>query len=386
MHLTTLQIVYLVLGPGMWLLIWVGVLLARSRMNRLLKPLKELPSHPPQVTIVVPAKDEAARIRECVESVLSQDYPNFTALFIDDRSDDDTGKILDQFAQASPGKMRVHHIPHGKLPDGWLGKCHALHVGTRDVTSPWLCFVDSDVTLQPGALSDVMKLALWREYDAISLLTRIDGRTFWEKLMIPLAAGTWTILFMASVTNNDNRKDSAVANGQFILVRRDAYEQVRGHEGVRAQITEDVELMRSLKQAGFTCRLMMGAHLAATRMHATLSELRHGWGRIYSGTARMNPGRMLIAMVWIVVCALSAYPMLPWSMMNGSRTWIALSAAHVVLMHSYLLHLYGLAKISRVYSLAFPVGAVVLLELLGHGVHRCFTKRVIWRGSTFVTR
>ncbi len=121
-----------------------------------------------------------------------------------------------------------------------------------------------------------------------------------------LLGGAWTMMYVVSLTNRDHSK-VAVANGQFFLIRREAYEKVGGHEAVRNQITEDVELMRLLKSNEFVVRFLVGWHLAATRMHSNLRQMFHGWGRIFSGTSRRSPWRILEAILFFLVTPI-VYP------------------------------------------------------------------------------
>src|SRR4051794_34358961 len=104
--------------------------MGRLRMGRLLKWRGELPPNPPHVTILIPAKDEGAGIGRCLDAVLAQDYPSFDVIAIDDRSKDDTGSILGGLAARDPRATVIHIKPDG-LPPGWLGKCNALHIGSR---------------------------------------------------------------------------------------------------------------------------------------------------------------------------------------------------------------------------------------------------------------
>jgi cellulose synthase/poly-beta-1,6-N-acetylglucosamine synthase-like glycosyltransferase len=382
MTASILFILYLSLGPIAFSGLIVGFYLGRSRMARLAKTHCPQIEHPPQVTIVIPAKDEASRICECVEAVLGQDYPSFSVLVIDDRSEDETGRILDALVVQHPGRLCVHHVD--TLPEGWLGKCHALYVGTRAAKSPWLLFVDSDVTLQPSALRDTLALALSRNYDAISLLTRIEGRTFWERLMIPISAATWAVMFLVSLTNNDRYPKIAAANGQFFLIRREAYESVGGHGAVKMQIVEDVELMRLLKSRGFACRLYIGSHLATTRMHETLKQLRSGWGRIFAGTNRFRMGRLIAAMVCVLFGGLSAYPAIGYGLASRDRGWMIASLIHLTMITFYLGLVYRAAGSRVRYALLFPLSGAVLMNLLWIGVRRCTHRHFEWRGTRIV--
>ncbi|HMB96410.1 MAG TPA: glycosyltransferase family A protein, partial [Tepidisphaeraceae bacterium] len=132
-------LIYLLIGPLPWVMLFVGTLMGRIRMGRLLNWHGEMGANPPQVTILIPAKDEGGGIRQCVESVLALDYPSFDVIAIDDRSRDETGNILDEIALRD-SRLRVIHID--ALPSGWLGKCHALHVGAKQANGHWLLFVD----------------------------------------------------------------------------------------------------------------------------------------------------------------------------------------------------------------------------------------------------
>jgi glycosyltransferase involved in cell wall biosynthesis len=356
-------------------------------MTRLLTRRYELPASAPRVSIIIPAKDEAAGIHACVAGCLNQSYPNFDVVAIDDRSADGTAAILDEMAANSGRRMRVMHVRPAELPDGWLGKCNALHRATRDKSSDWILFVDSDVTLEPSALRDAMALAVARRYDALSLLTRLECHSLLEELTLPLLAATWAVTFTVSLTNDDNRPHIAAANGQFFLIRREAYDIVDGHAAVRDQIVEDVELARLLKGRGFRVRLMLGSHLAATRMHATMSQILNGWGRIFAGTARRSTKRIVLAIALIVLSGLSAYPALIWGLVDAfvarRFAWLASSLAHLALLTVYLSVVYrGSGNRARM-SLLFPAAAVVLLRVLGFTLKLCRTGRVNWRGSEF---
>jgi cellulose synthase/poly-beta-1,6-N-acetylglucosamine synthase-like glycosyltransferase len=401
-HLSeTPLILYLLLGPLAWLGMFAGYLLAASRMNRLKRALP-LTDPLPTVTVLIPAKDEGKEIARCIRSVLAQDYPQFDVLAINDRSTDDTGAVLDKIAaeisdeapaqrganggihpsaSRSAGVLRIIHIPKDGLPPGWLGKCHALATAAATVRSDWLLFVDSDVELQPNALTIALSNAVNRKYDAVSILTKLDCRTFWEKLVLPLAAATWAVMFTVSATNDDDRKGDAFANGQFFLIRRSAYEAAGGHAAVRDQITEDVELMRRLKSSGFRTRLLFGNHLATTRMHATLTQMLHGWGRIYSGTSRRKMGRIALGIIFLLTIALSAYPMLALSLFHP--LWLPLAIAHLTLLTAYLALVYHSAGQPRRYAFLFPLGSAILLSLLIYALRMCRTGRVFWRDTHY---
>ena len=217
-----------------------------------------MPPDAPHVAILVPAKDEGPRIAQCIESILKQDYPHFSVIAINDRSTDDTGRQLDAQA-ARNARVRVVHIE--SLPPGWLGKCHALWSGAKLATMQ----TGSSLSI-PMSRSHRMPLRRLyrlrsRKYDVLTVLTALECHTFLERLILPLAAAAWSIMHTISLTNDDNRPEIATANGQFLLIRRDVYESVGGHEAVKDRIVEDVELVRLLKSQDRSIRFFSGAHL-----------------------------------------------------------------------------------------------------------------------------
>jgi cellulose synthase/poly-beta-1,6-N-acetylglucosamine synthase-like glycosyltransferase len=375
---------YLVVGPGAWLLVALGIRLGRRKMARLQREAHDLPADPPPVTVLVPAKDEGERVRGCIDSILAQDYPKLSVIAIDDRSTDDTGRVLDDVAARSNGRVRALHIAPGLLPAGWLGKCNALYTAAREVDTPWILFVDSDVRLQPMALSRALGLATARKYDAISLLTRLECHTFLEQLVLPLAAAAWSIMYAISRTNDDNRQAVAYANGQFLLVRSGVYRAAGGHEAVRDRITEDVELMQRMKGNGARTRLFMGANLASTRMHATLGQMFRGWGRIYSGTGRRSPWRIMAAMLFLLISGFSVYAAVAWGAIDAdSRRWLWAGLAHLAVMTLVLAGLYADSGNPRRNALLFPLGGTLLLAVFAFALKWCATGRIEWRGTTF---
>jgi cellulose synthase/poly-beta-1,6-N-acetylglucosamine synthase-like glycosyltransferase len=331
----------------------------------------------------MPAKDEGENIRASLERALALDYPNLSVIAIDDRSADATGTIMDDIAAAHPNRLKVIHIPSGSLPPGWLGKCNALATAAAAVTSDWLLFVDADVKVEPDALSAVLALAVGRGYDAVSIMTRLECHGFWETLILPLTAASVGAITLMSMTNEDSRKHIAFANGQFFLIRREAYEKVGGHGAVRDNITEDVALMRLLKANDFRVRVYYGRDFASTRMHTTWRQLFNGWARIFSGVTNRKPWRILAAMFFVGVSGLCAYAELIVGLLLRDGRWLALAAVHLGLITLILAAVYRMSGNRRRYALAFPIAAGVLVALYVYAVRACFTGRIAWRGTSY---
>lgn len=369
--------IYLLLGPLAWVGVCLLAMFARHRMTRLHAARAPLPEPAPTLSIVVPAKDEAAGLRDCVSRVLAQDYPNAEVVVIDDRSTDGTAEILDAIAAEQP-RVRATHV--AALPAGWLGKCHALHVGTRDLTSEWLLFVDSDVQLAPDAARRAVALCADRDYHALSIMPLLDARSFWERSLLPLMGVLWSATFKISLTNEDSRPELAFANGQFFLVRRDHYERVGGHAAVRDVIVEDVALMRVLKAQGTRTRFMLGGELARTRMHTHLRQMFHGWARIFAGSSGRSAWPIVGAIAFLVgTIALLALGV-AMSIATGHPAWIAATVAHAALVLGYTAWTYATTGQNPLLALLLPLTWPMAIAMLGYAVHVCRTGTVVWRG------
>jgi cellulose synthase/poly-beta-1,6-N-acetylglucosamine synthase-like glycosyltransferase len=383
--------IYLLIGPGAMLALIASLALGYSRMKRLIERRCPLPDSPPSVVILIPAKDEAGKIRECLDAALAQDYPNFQIVAIDDRSRDGTREILDEMARASSGKLKVVHIPPDGLPEGWAGKVNALHTGVAHTDAPWLFFVDSDVLLKGDALSKLMGISLSRQYDAVSLLPRLICNSFLQKLVMPVAAGAWSVMHAVSMTNDD-RVNVALANGQVFLIRREPYERVGGHahSRVRQALAEDVQLMRALKAAGFKTRFFLGYHIAATRMYNSLRQALRGWARIYATTNELSPWRILLAISFLIISGLSGWAALAWGIFAlqhfGQWHWLIGAILHAVLTVIYLMPSYRWSGNPRWGALLFPITTIALFIILFDALNLCRTGKFTWRGTSYSFR
>lgn len=387
-----LFVLYLFLGP----LIWAGYALAtfagRRRMMLMAEP--EVPvKRRPKATILVPAKDEGARIRACIESCLAQDYEHFEVIAIDDRSTDETGRVMDELAAANP-RLRVLHITEPPAA-GWTGKNNALHQGTKIATGDWLLFVDSDVLLRPAALRVGLDVCIRRQFDMISLLPRIESYSNWEALLVPLCGAMAGSLHMIALNNTTTVEYNAFANGQFMLMSRAAYDKIGGHEAVRERLCEDVSIARFMKRRGLRPRMSWGNDYASVRMYSSFGDIYRGWSRIYYAAGMGRPWRMLIGAAFLLLCAFPAYAALAWGAYRLSHpasffgvipaawSWLAAGGLHVGLMTCMLAVMYRWSGNRGRSALLFPITGPLLLAMLLRAARMCITKKVTWRGVSY---
>jgi chlorobactene glucosyltransferase len=234
----------------------VCVLIVRAiRQARALRRLDarsevSLPRAPPEVAVIIPARNEQAKIAGCLDRVLRQDYPSdrLQVRLIDDESEDATGAIARAMAERD---RRVAVVRPPPLPSGWTGKGHACWVGARGIRGhpDWLCFLDADVNVREDLLRRAVAAAEAERLDLLSLAPTQILRSFAERLVMP--CGFYLLSFVQDLRNTDQPGvDEVAATGMFMLVRRTAYEAVEGHYAVASAISEDTELARMVKRAG----------------------------------------------------------------------------------------------------------------------------------------
>jgi len=387
---TVIYVIYFLLGPLFWSFFGVALVKSEKRMRLVRNPPDPIPDEPPLVTVIVPAKDEAIRIAMCLQSVLKLDYANFNVIAVNDRSDDETGKIMDSIA-AADSRLRVIHIQPGTLPPNWSGKNHALHVGSQGADGDWLLFVDADVILYPQVLRLTMGMALCREYDLVSLMPKIEFHSFWEGMLTPLGAFATAMLHVASLTNTNNRPQTAFANGQYMLFKRAVYQAIGGHERVRDVLGEDTALARILKRSGYRPRVSWGADLCQVRMYDSFGKILRGWARILFATAE-SPWRNVVGLVGLFVLGFSVIPAAAWGIYRidhpgrfyAAFFWLTGSSLHWVLMTVMLGTMYAMAGTKKWYAVLFlPISGPLLLYMLARSVYLGISKRVEWRGTRY---
>jgi cellulose synthase/poly-beta-1,6-N-acetylglucosamine synthase-like glycosyltransferase len=382
-------LLYLPIGVLVWLVYIWGSFLGVYKMRLLDKPRPKR-NPPPLCSILIPAKDEEARIASCLQSALDQDYPNFELIAVDDRSNDRTGAVMDEMA-AKDSRLKALHIQPGSLGPGWTGKNNALFQGTKVARGDWLLFVDSDVVLQPTALRKCVELCAYKKYDLFSVLPALEAHTFWEKSLIPLCSLAGTSMYLGIFINNEKRNGSPFANGQFMLTTRTAYDSIGGHESVKDRLCEDTEMARLMLEAGKRVRVGMGSDVCAVRMYDGLANIIKGWSRIYYA-ARVGKIRHLVGVIaFLLVCCFTVYPMIAYGIYRAlhplgnmlDHAWLAASLVHLGLMTFILAMMYRWTKNSGWFALAFPVAGPMLLYTLYRGVVLCFTKKLEWRGTSY---
>jgi chlorobactene glucosyltransferase len=377
---------------SLWLAIVIWLILRaigqRGLLPRLSTTAAPLANAAPHLTVIIPARDEAANIGRCLRSLLAQDYPadRLKVLVIDDHSADDTAAIVRAIAARHP---QVSLLSSPPLPPRWTGKSHACWIGARAAApeSQWLCFLDADVWGEPPLLSSAMHAATAQKLDLLSLAPRQELGSFAERLMLP--CGLILLSFLQDLRAVQGRSGSAVtATGQFMLIRRDAYEAVGGHAAVSTVICEDLEFARLLKQSGRAVLLMGGDNVIATRMYTGWRTLWPGFAKNLVDTlggqrATLSFTPLAVILAWAAV-ALPIVDALAW-WQGAPGAWAALATALLGSAAAFGLHVAATFyfRIPFWYGLLFPLGYTLGAAIALDSVRRRLTGRVIWKGRIY---
>lgn len=368
------------------------LILRALRQSRLLKKVIPACLFPgesaPRIAVIVPARDEAANIGPCLTSLLAQDYPagRLHLLAVDDESADATPAIIQSLADEHP---HLALLRSGALSKGWTGKSQACWIGARaaPADAEWLCFIDADMRAESLLLASAAKAALASGSDLLSLAPRHRLGSFAERLMIP--CGLYVLGFrqnLARLQAPDG--EDASATGQFMLIRRKAYDAVGGHASVAAAICEDVALARRLKRSGYRVALMDGAEVISTRMYT-------GWRTLWPGFAK-NLTEMLGGPLSALTTAFAAI-VLSWALILlpivdaiGCRSGSAGACAGLAFavpasLAAFALHLAGAMHfgIPFWYGLLFPLGYTAGAVIALDSIRQRLTGAVRWKGRAY---
>lgn len=223
----------------------------------------------PIVSVVIPARNEEASLGTCLQSLVTQTGTFFEIIVVDDNSTDRTREIAEGF-------FGVQVIQAPPLPEGWVGKNHAVSIGAARARGEWLLLTDADTVHLPGSLARTVAEARQREVELLSYSPFQVTKTFWEKALQPVVFAELAAAYKLRQVSNPN-SPAAAANGQYFFIRRSVYESVGGHAAIPDSMLEDVMLARLVKASGYKIYFRYGGDAVQTRMYRNLAELRAGW-------------------------------------------------------------------------------------------------------------
>jgi glycosyltransferase involved in cell wall biosynthesis len=358
----------------------VDAAIGMPKVTNVAKPRWDLrPHEQPRVSVVVPARNEAADIEDCLTSLLELDYSKYEIIAVNDRSTDATGDIMNRIA-ASPanhGHLRVIHV--SKLPPRWLGKAHAMWTAAQHATGRWLLFTDADVTFRADSLRRVMSYAEAEQADHVVLFPQILMKLPGERMMVAFFQ-TLFVFGHRPWKTADPKAPDHMGVGAFNLIRRSTYESVGTYERLRLEVLDDMKLGKVVKNAEFRQRNVFGDDLIS--LH---------WAKGAMGMVRnltKNFFAVLSFQWWRVLASCFAFAflnLLPFLGVWFAQGWERLPYA-IALLSIFGIYV-GMSRRSPIppyYILLHPVSTAFFLYILLRSMFvTLWQDGVVWRGTRY---
>jgi glycosyltransferase involved in cell wall biosynthesis len=326
------------------------------------------------VTAIVPARNEEAVIAACVISLAGQ-RKIAEILVVNDQSTDQTASIVRSLMEKIPN-LRL--LEAGELPDGWVGKNHALWVGVQQANSAWLLFTDADAEHQRDSVSRALQIAKEKNTALVSFSPEQVTETSYEKALIPFIYLRLAKRFSYEKVNDPNSL-AAAANGQFLMMRGDVYDAIGGHSSVAGEVLEDVALATRVKAAGHPIWFGPGEGIVRVRMYRTFQEMWQGWKknlyRLMGGTPLAVFREMESILPWTPILLIVVGLKVPFLLFLGVLLLIARQTS------------YGFDLVRNQYPFSFIfyyVPAVALYVAVLWASYRSYVKgRIQWKGREY---
>ena len=365
------------------LLLGVAVLTAHTMVNAgrwLRRPTDNPATITERVAVLLPLRDEAARVTPCLRALLAQrGVPGLRVVVLDDGSGDGTADVVRAVAAGDP---RVTLLTGTAPPPGWLGKPHACwQLATRaDPSATVLVFVDADVVLGPYAVAAAVTELRAAGATLLSPYPRIVVRTAADRLVQPLLQWLWLTFLPLRAMERSPRPSLAAAGGQFLVVDRVGYLRAGGHAAVAGQVLEDIELARAVKRAAGRIALADGSRLASCRMYETWPQLRDGYTKsLWASFGHPVAAAVVVALLLLLY---TAPPLVAVSALFAGAPVVAGAAGL-----AYLLGVAGRVVSARATggrawpdALSHPASVAVLGWLTLRSYHLRKRRRLNWRG------
>jgi glycosyltransferase involved in cell wall biosynthesis len=380
-----------------WLIFLVSTIRNLKKMDFLPTNTKIKTKHPPFISVIIPTRNEAHRVKNCIKTLKNQTYPKFEVIVVDD-STDNTVEIIKNIVK-DDSRFRI--IKQKKLPKGWVGKSYALQQAAKLAKGKWLLFIDADVSLHPRVIENALYYAIKKKLDMLSLIPHLICKTFWEKVIQPVVGGL--ILFLCPPSSvSDPKSKVAFAMGPFILIRKDVFDKVGGYKKIKDKITDDVELARLVKYSGFKTALINGQEMLHLRMYRDFKDLWMGWSKnVFLGFNYIyNINSKILRFLVAIGGALAIFTVISLPSLVTMLSGLAILLNIANLVNLFLLSLISwittiliqvyLHKVYRGYPkysiVSFLGGLVVMAIFLNSALRVLSRKGVAWKGRIYYAK
>jgi chlorobactene glucosyltransferase len=337
------------------------------------------------VSVIVPARNEAATIRTLLGSLLATRYHPVEIVVVDDRSTDDTAAVV---STVSDPRLRL--IRGDELPQGWYGKPWACYQGFRAARGSLLLFTDADTHHHPELLGRAVGALSQQGAGLVTVSPLQRCVTFWERVVMPQIWFLLALRYHPPAVNRGRQERDVIANGQFILTTRQAYEAAGTHKVVSQEVAEDLALAQAYLRRGLKLHFAFAERLMETRMYQNLAQLIEGWSKnIYLGGRRSFPGQPLLqALVPLMLTVAMLFWLAPpilllcSTFIGGLRDVAGAAIIASAASTLFWMLMCRQMQIPAIYGAGYPLGALMALYIVARSTWRG-SRRVEWRGRVY---
>lgn len=340
----------------------------------------------PLVSIILPARNEEEYIAKCLDTLIDQDYPNYEIIAIDDSSQDKTGNII---ATYSKQNSKVIHVSAQPKPEGWMGKNWACIEGYKKATGELLLFTDADTKHANNVISLAVNHLLAFNLDALTAIPKMISIDWWTKITLPMIS-TFLHTRFSAIRVNDPSKKTGYFFGSFFIIKRETYEKVGTHEGVKQEIIEDGALGKKVKESGHKMKMVRADHLIEAVWARDRETLWNALKRLMVPLYLQSHGIAVGIFFAVLFLLFIPFPLLVYSSILNFETFSNTLVFITSLIASTLIYIGAVIEVKKAlylklsHALFGPIGSlVVVLGFLSGLIQAKKNSAVSWRGRTY---
>ena len=355
------------------------------RLTPYLDKFEKKEHNTPKVSIILPARNEEDYIGKCLDSLIQQDYENYEIVVIDDSSEDNTGKIISEYAKKN---SKIIHVTAQPKPEGWMGKNWACMEGYKQSTGELLLFTDADTFHKKNVISLAVSHLLSLKLDALSAIPKMRSLDFWTRITLPMISVFLHTRFSAVNVNNP-KKATGYFFGSFFIINKKTYQEVGMHEGVKQEIIEDGALGKKVKERGYKIRIVRGEHLIDAIWARDKSTLWNALKRLmiplYLQSSKIAIGSFFAVLFLLFM----PFPTVIYSSVFISESVSFSALFGIALLSSILIYVGAVIEVKVLflkirYAAFAPLGSlVVLMGFLSGIIQAKSSSSVSWRGRSY---
>jgi glycosyltransferase involved in cell wall biosynthesis len=330
----------------------------------------------PLVSVIVPARNEAREIERCLRSLIAQDHPNLEIIAVNDRSEDATGAIMDTLA-AESARVRVIHVR--ELPEGWLGKTHAMWLAASQAKGEWLLFTDGDIVFHPETVRRAVAYAHRSGAEHFVLYPSIALHTIGERMMISFFAAMFVMTNRPwKIAEKGNREHVGI--GAFNMITRRAYDALGTYEALRLNVIDDLSLGKRAKQFGIAQRMAIGPGLITVRWakgaFGVVQNLEKNFFALLKFRVTLAIGVTLLTLIGNLAPFVGVIIAPGWARLVFAAACLGIFGIYAQAA--------TLLRVSPLYFLLHPVATLlVAYTMLNSVLHAVTNRGIVWRGTKY---